>query len=46
MNEGISSAGFKLKSVRISSFIQLFKVSIIGLSVGVPALDIECIILV
>ena len=40
MNEGIPSASFKLKSILISSFIQPFKDSIIGLSVGVPALDI------
>ena len=41
MKEGISSEDFKLKSVRIFSFIQPFKDSIIGLSVGVSALDIE-----
>ena len=45
MNEGIPSTDFRLKSILISSFIQPFKDSIIGLSVGVPALEIKRIIL-
>ena len=36
----------KVKSIFISSFIHPFNDSIIGLSVGVPALDIDRLILV